>query len=201
MDGRRYPQVARYLASLPDGLASHPQCKAKNAGLKILLDGSGPFPSERGSLPDAVLDLIAHPPPASTWSPEVLFVALALSFRDSRFASDAEWLDWMYEVNARMFRSPIYRLMMAVATPAMLAKGAAPRWHQFHQGSELALLSFRAKLTEFTLRFPMRLFPALYVQGFGKAFEAAVAAAGGLRPEAKLLAIDDTGARLRLSWS
>lgn len=56
------PRLERYLAGLPDGLGSYPQCQAKGSVLRSLLEGTA---LERAGLPEPLRRRLDDPPIAS----------------------------------------------------------------------------------------------------------------------------------------
>ena len=71
MSSDRFPALEEYIAGLPDGLASHPQCQAKASLYRSLIDTKGLEPDDVDALPPDLRSLVIHPVPISSWIPEV----------------------------------------------------------------------------------------------------------------------------------
>ena len=90
----RFPNVARYLTSLPNGLDSYPQCEVKGSVLRQLADSTPvPFPSQ--GLPPQLEALVETPPLPSDWIPEVHFNALMLAHED--LIDPTTFREWVYK--------------------------------------------------------------------------------------------------------
>ena len=109
--------MERYLAGLPAGLDSFPECLAKGSVLRSTLVQQ---PVERLAtrLPASLRPLVTDPPVDSEWMSEVKFVAIYHAVSDLQGLSDDEVLSWARERNRALFRNPAYRILMAVSSPA-----------------------------------------------------------------------------------
>ncbi len=195
----KYPHAAEYVASLPAGLGSYPSARIKASLLRMLLaDHLRAF--DESALPSELIELSRNPPPPTAWVEETKMVTLMLAVRDEVYSSDEEWVRWCKGNNASLFRSPLYRLLMYVATPEMALKGGAQRWSQFHQGTTLRTMRLEPRRYAILLGFPPRLFAPLYVKGLASAFEAAIEAAGAKGVRSSPPEIEDARARVELTW-
>jgi hypothetical protein len=110
---------------------------------------------------------------------EVEFLAVASATRDAHFDSDAAFCAWVKQLNMKLFKSPLYRVLFFVATPAMMVGGTTRRWGQFHRGTELhGVLDREAKSAEFTFKYPPNVMMPLHIKLFAAAIEAALECAG-----------------------
>ncbi len=131
VDRARFPKVANYLAALPAGLSSYPgsQIKASvlRASLRTLV-----LPKNFTGCPAVLESLLRNPPPVSKWIAAVHFQAAVFAASDSLGLDRQAHLDWVYRSNRRLFATPLYRVMMYVASPTFLLNGAVSRWNRFH---------------------------------------------------------------------
>jgi serine/threonine protein kinase len=190
--------LERYLADLPDGLAAHPDCQAKGSLVRAYLK-SRPLPRSVG-YPAGLADLIAVPPVASAWVPEVSFLSVALLVRASHFDTDDAFLAWVKDLNAQLFRGQVYRVLMLVNSTRLLAAGASLRWRQFHTGTSLVAQHGSDASMTLSFEYPERLFLPLHVRLFVSAIEAAVEAAAGSATRTASLDIGPRSARALLRW-
>ena len=91
VDTAAFPRVARYLAGLPNGWLSHPECECKAtlyrealAALPRRLDTTG--------LDPLVVSYVEEPPPMTSWVPEVVSSAVYLAIADRVFQNDDAFL-------------------------------------------------------------------------------------------------------------
>lgn len=198
LDAVAYPRVSRYVRSLPRGLLSHPECECKASVYREAL-GRLPGKLDTRGLDPLLADYLLNPVPVSTWIPEVVNSALFLAMADQFFAADAAFLDWIGGFAEATFRSPMYRVLMSVASAQALAAGGQRRWNAFHTGTQ-----YEAKIhengTEVTLRFPENAFDALVVRGTLRAIQAAYRASGAREAVVELVRFAPTEATYRAVW-
>lgn len=176
MDAERYPKAARYLASLPAGEASHPECQLKGSVLRNMLDGT-PMPFPREGLSPLARALVDSPPLASSWIPEVPFNALLLAHEDR--VPRPVFEEWTYRRNRQLLASPLYRVLFLLLSPGQLFVGMARRWGAFRRGSTLEMLAHEHGLARVRLRYPPHLHDAHTLGNLAVAIRAACDAAGG----------------------
>lgn len=197
MDASRFPHAARYLAALPRGLASHPQCEVKGSVLRQLTDSSPvPFPSE--GLPPELAALVEHPPLPSDWISEVHFNTLMLAHED--VIDPTVFRRWVYDRNRALFSSSLYRILFVVVSPDRLIAGMAHRWRAFRRGTELVTLERRKNYVLVELRHPTNLYEDHALTNLTVAVTAAVDAAGGKHTSVRLARREPERAQIELSW-
>jgi hypothetical protein len=103
------------------------------------------------------------------------------------------------DFSARVFEAPMYRILMLVASPERLAKGASRRWDNFHRGVEYDVTLVEGG-TESVMRFPPHLYDRLAFRAHLKAIEAAYRATDAKRAMVELVSFDATEARFRTRW-
>ena len=139
MDAKAYPRTANYLRRLPAGLLSHPQCESKASLYREALRNL-PRPLVLEGLDPLLAEYVKDPLPMSAWVPEVVNTALYLAMADQVFGDDDSFLTWVSQFSQRVFEAPMYRLLMAVASPQRLASGGERRWANFHTGVDYEIM-------------------------------------------------------------
>jgi hypothetical protein len=167
------PRVAEYLAPLPAGVASHPQCVAKAALLRRALERRPLSRDHVLALPSALRELVACPPLDGESVPDVWLAGVLLAIADAYEMKDEEYLDWIRDLNSSMFNT-LFRILMKVVSPEHLLRGAAERWKVFHRGSSLAIAELTRGRCVVQLNFPHLLFHGLALRQFAPVFEAAI---------------------------
>ncbi len=189
--------VAAYMAKLPRGLVSYPGHTAKASLVNAYLASR---PLDASSVPAELQGMIERPPRANVWVPEAHFLVLALLIRAKHFKTDELFLAWVKDINAQLFRGPIYRPLMFVATTRVLVAGTALRWRQFHQASTLTAQHGEGRWVDVRFGYPPHLFETLHVRLFLASIEAALEAAASRTCRAAFLEVTRTEARARIEW-
>lgn len=193
------PRVERYLAALPDGLESYPACLAKGALVRNALEHA-PLAHVLPRLAPQLRRIAEDPPVGSEWIPEVHFGALLLAIADARELTDQEVLSWTRDRNRALFRSPAYRILMAVASPAQLVRFAGARWANWHRGSTLDVEGIADDGVVVAIRHPPGLLDPLLHRVYAEALTAALELAHAARPSVVVTAEAADHARYRASW-
>jgi uncharacterized protein (TIGR02265 family) len=166
-----------YVGALPGGLDAHPACQQKGSIVKGVLQD---YPTTRlPRLPDPVQALVDEPPLASVWVSEVHATALYMAICDAHFEDDDAFVAFSGTFNRKLLRSPLYRVLMLVATPARLAHRAGMRWGALHRGSTFEIEMLAEGDARARLRYPTELFPHLMLRCFATGFQAAIEGSGG----------------------
>ncbi len=197
------PRVSTYLASLPNGLDSYPQCQSKaEVGLVLrdrLMAAAGPaFEAMVSKQVLASMD-------SSSWIPTTLVTAIHLAARDAVFPSDDALLTWAYEDAVATYRRPAFRALMLLMSPTLLVMGVAKRWSSFSRGTELRSTSStqegNTRLIHLELTYPAHLFSNLELQIIGCGFRAALAAASAKEPTVSALESGNTSTVFTARWT
>ncbi|MGB8930359.1 MAG: hypothetical protein WCC48_03805 [Anaeromyxobacteraceae bacterium] len=191
--------MERYLAGLPAGLDSFPECVAKGSVLRSTLVQQ-PVAEIAARLPAPLRAIVTDPPIDSEWMSEVRLVAVYLAVTDVRGYGDAEALAWARDRNRALFRNPAYRILMAVSSPATLLRGAAMRWSNWHRGSTLEIDGILDEGVRALLRFPPGLFDELMLKVFGEAFSAGLELAHARTPASTVELVEAGVARYTVRW-
>jgi hypothetical protein len=173
LDRDRFPRMAAYLDALPKGIDSYPDAQAKGSIFRTLLT-SRPLALAglpQTSLPEPIAALARELPLPNEWIPEVWLMCVSLGIADAYELEDEEYLSWVYETNRDLFRGA-YRLLMSLASPELLLRGATLRWMYFHRGTELLTEPAGPGQGNLILSFPHRLFAGLALRHFTAVFGA-----------------------------
>jgi hypothetical protein len=196
---RRFARLERYVAGVPGGLDGYPAALAKGALVRNLLEEE-PVAELLPALPEPLRSLAADQPIGSEWIPEVRFDALLLAVADARGLTDEQLLAWTRARNRRLFSSPAYRILMAVAAPAQLLRFAGARWGNWHRGTTLEVDGIADDGVRFSLAYPRGLLDGTMLRVYGEAFAAALELANARDVEVVVTAEDPGLARYRASW-
>jgi hypothetical protein len=197
VDRATSPLLAAYVAALPQGLASHPQCQVKGSVFRSLIS-SAPIELAPSSLPDELAAKLREPPLPSEWSSEVHLNALGLAYQD-RMPSDRHDR-WVLERNERLLRAPLYRILFALVSPERIFVGFAHRWGAFRRGTELSLVERTGQRAALRLMYPRHLHNDVTLTNVTIAFRAVAQAAGAREASARVVKHDAFEALLEITW-
>ncbi len=199
IDSGRYPRLAEYVASLPQGLASFPDCRAKGSIIRHLLE-KHPLSRDAG-LPPELMAVIEKPVSSSAWVPECVCMALHLAIGDAYKMSPAEYTRWLYEHNAGLLEGRfMFKAVMSVTSPAVLMQGAGIRFNSFRQGTHFAILGRTGNVIDYQISFPPGLYNELCLDAFTAAFQAALDMTKAQNLRLKRTAVEPGVARFAVSW-
>ena len=198
--GEPFGRLREYVARLPDGLDSYPECVAKGSIARLALQDFE-WRDVYDSLPDPLREGLRHRPLPSAWIPEVHSVALHMAAADAEGLSTEDVMKWSHESNTRLAESPMYRIVAAVASPTALLRTAAVSWRLLHRGVSLSIDAQQRGLTEASIHHPPHLWNELVHQSTAQGLRAAVEAAGGRDVHAEVVSYEPECARYRLKWT
>ena len=135
MGERSRSQLGDYMASLPQGLDSYPECTVRAATLISALDLLDLDSTE--GLPEPVRSLVADPPHRSRHIPEVHNLAFFSWLRDERFEGDEGYLTFTDAVFHRFYAMPLYRVAFMMGRPDQVASASSRIWGWVRQGTQL----------------------------------------------------------------
>lgn len=136
----RFPRLTDYLAKLPAGLASYPECQTKGVVLASAL-GDFPFHETWNELQQDVLARIVTPPVATEWVSSVLTNAVQCVVADTYHPTDAQVLSYNRARTLRVADSVTYRTLARVAGVKILMRGAVRMHAMFQRGTDFRLVS------------------------------------------------------------
>lgn len=169
--------MTAWLAGLPHGLDSYPECQVKGSLLRRLAKSQTLQP-HADKLPAELCAWLASPPLVSVWVPEVHLFAMLHALRDLVYDEPALHAFLSAGIE-RMISSPIYRIMFLVVSPKRLLHGIGRRWDQFHRCTTMTVLRDYESAIDVRVDHPAGLYSDT-IRGLTAAtFLTAVTAAGG----------------------
>lgn len=140
----------------------------------------------------------------SLWLPEVHFKAAMLALKDAHFpgpAGRAAYRQWTFDLAARLFRAPLYRVMFLVLSPARLLRGYEARWHTFHRGGvEMRVVGSTDRSVRMRVTSPPHLYCEYGLIGLSTSIAAALDAAGGKNVRVEAAALSSGEAEIDGRW-
>ncbi len=193
----RYPRLDAYLASLPDGLGSYPECVSKATLLRSSLEGYED--ADVSDLDPELRELYASPPPATVWVPAAKVNAIFHAIIDLHHPTPRDVIEWARRRTLRMRDSPIYRRVLAVTSPNALFRVSAQLDRMFQRGTHI-----RPHLGDHEARFelthpPYLVSPINQLANVGM-FEAMVELTGGKGAVCEMTASSPMGATFEMTW-
>ena len=191
--------VSDYLKAIPGGLDAYPDYLAKASAYRTFIEG---LPEERllAALPEPLKPLITDPEPVTAWIPEVHSNVVFLTATDAILGSEAAFYAHYEQMNQRLLSGPLYRVLMMVASPSIVVRGAASRWASFHRGVTLKAESQGSNAADVVLAWPKGLFNRVIAEGYTRAFVVALRLAGAKDTTMEVTRFSDTGAEYRGTW-
>lgn len=199
IDETRFPTLASFVARLPNGLASYPQCKIRGSLVHSMLQTRTIERPEQG-LPEELVELIRHPPVYSAWVPQVHGRAILRVVYDEHFAAPERYATWAYESQKKLFSGPLYRILFWGISPERLMRMAVTRYEHFHVGVSMTLQA-GPKGGAAMLRYPPDLFDSLDHLATLEGFRAALELAGAAKVRTEVAENDASSARLIVEWT
>jgi hypothetical protein len=207
-DTEVFPSVSRYLARLPDGAESYPECRCKGSVVRsTLAELPALSTAVLGTLPPAVQNLITAPPDVSAWTPTVHHNALLAALFDVRYAigGTAAFERAAFEKSRKLLGGPLYRMLFAVLRVERLLHNSERRWGMFHRGSTLTLEAYEenagGRCSKTVLRYPPELFFDIPLRSIGQALRAAVAASGAKDSVLRYESTSPTTTAFEIRWN
>ncbi len=196
------PVLDRYLATLPDGLRSYPEARAKGLTVRTLIDDPIHPVSREMGLPAELAQLARTPPAADAWVPQVWLSALHLITFERVFAGGGgveDFEEWVYQRNLRMLRASLHK--GKVTSPEALFASQAALWPSFYRGSTLTALDAAPGRASFRLGYPPNCWPELSRLALAAALRAAAIVVGAQTVTAKSAEESLRSARFELRWT
>ncbi|MBN1962720.1 MAG: hypothetical protein JW841_17450 [Deltaproteobacteria bacterium] len=203
IDPNQYPLTTRYLANLPAGLDSYTDCLVKT-DVHDNIRKIWPQNDSDNNLPPILLSYINNTY-QEEWYPDVAGCTLLMMLRDKVFSTDSEAVNWVNNNMESIYKRPMYRMLMLVLSPSLIALGATKRWAAFHRGSTLTagpIVRDKDGLatTDLTLIFPAYLFNEMHVRQYAAAYCTALRNTRGQNPQVFLNGYSSTEAKYIASW-
>ncbi len=194
-------RVEAYLASLPKGLDSHPDCLVKASLQRTALEYLCPPPELVQALPPALASsLKGLATQSDPWFPQVHSVALSLAVADHRNLDGPAWTAFVREGNRRVFNGFGMRLLFAVATPSQLVFAGRVKWNTLRKGTRLEAEATSPHGARVRLHMPQRLFPVDYLPVIEAGFLCMLEMSRAERPRITRGPVTDTLVTFDASW-
>ncbi len=197
----RFAATAQYIARLPDGLASHPDCVVKASLYRSTLEGRSIPKAAADALPEPLRRMVQSPHPVSAWVPEVHSLALLNVHYDTACNSRDDFERFCYLRQRRLFDGPLYRAVVKLASPNLLLRTAALRWGALHRGTTLVVERNDRGRALLSMEHPEYLWDALTRLALGAGFRALIDLCGGRNATIGVVDASATHMRLEGRWS
>lgn len=176
MDEGRHPTAEAYEASLPDGWASYPACRAR-ASLLAGLAGIGVLEGLPAPLEAWVARLARE-----TWIPEVVHVGVIVALRDVRFrpgsTGEDDFVAWLTKLNREVMP------YLPGEAPEGVLRRLTGTFAALHEGTTLVLTDAGSGHARLEAGHPPNVFPPLMRRCRRVAMLAYLSRAGAVQPDA-----------------
>lgn len=200
--GARYehlPRTRAYVASLPQGLASYPECRSKMSIWKNILQWTDTS-ALSGNVPPELTVFAAENLLDAAWMPAAESFACHLVLRDALFPTDAALAEHFRMLDRKLLSGRLYQMLFALTSPERIVHAADRRFRAMFEGITLDARREGPGHVEIALRYPPRLLPPLVGRLYLVAFEVAVELAGAKEVRSRVLDHGETTARHELTW-
>ncbi len=126
-------RFGEYLAALPEGLDSYPECQTKGSLFRSALAGHDV--NELKGLPEVLHKHIHDPPPAGLWIPAVHVIATVHAICDRYYPSEQEVLAWGMRRTSTVAAHTFYRPLLRVSGPRVFFSMTARVNRLFQRGT------------------------------------------------------------------
>lgn len=199
MDASEFPHLFAYLAKLPDGLASYPECRTKGILIRSSVKEVAFHPSWE-ALPEPILQVMKDPPLPTAWVSTVLTNAVHFAVADTYHPTPEAMLDWNYKRTKRVSTSPMYRMLTRVAGLKNFLRGAVKVHALFQQGTEMSVEFAGEASARVVLEHPPYLHVGYALLANEAVFTATLEAAGATIAKVKMIEASPERAVYDVSW-
>ncbi len=196
-DPAAFPRSAAYVATLPHGLASYPDCLCRGSGLTFAT--YAPLLEAPSGLPDEVLEVARRPPGATEWVTEVMGQVLFLALADRSGLGDDDFLDATSREVARRPGGHLLRPLVELTSPELLISVGEIVWRTERRGSVLELVPGDRRCRA-VLRYPPHLYDRFLVRAAARSLQDGLGMARATEARAEVVEYDPTRAQIHLSW-
>ncbi len=200
MDAAAFPHLAEYLAKLPAGLGSYPDCRTKGILIRSSVKDVAPHASW-ATLPPALLEAIESPPLPTTWVSTVLTNAVHFVVADTYYPTPQALLDWNYARTFKASNSPMYRTLTRMAGLRNFLRGAVKVHGLFQQGTDISIDFLGETSARVLLEHPPYLHFGLTHLANEAVFAATLDAAGAQSSKVKMTESSARRAVFEVSWT
>jgi Protein of unknown function (DUF2378) len=189
-----------YIAGLPAGLDSYLDCQQKASIYRSNLERNGSrIPLK--NLPPVIAQLVIEPLPISSWVATAHAHAYMIAAATYAFSSHEAFLADVVHGTKKLFTGPIYKLLMAVASPQTVVQGASRRWNALQRGTSLELEHIEPGHARVVLRSPPGLVPSLMARYYAAAFTGVLEVSRAKQRNVQVLGQTPTEARFEARWA
>jgi len=200
LDADYYPALAAYLEGLPDGIDSHPTCRAKASLYRAVLDAGPLTDDDKQRLPKPLVELLDHPVPVSSWIAEVHSHAMMLAVYDRSFSDLESFAKHAYDSQRKLFEGPLYSIALRIASPELLIKTAALRWKLFHRGMTFVPIVDGDGCGRVKLDYPHGVYEPILLRALGEAIRAILELSTAKQAQVDVADCEPTHATLSVRW-
>lgn len=197
-----FPLVEQFLAKLPEGVASYPQCQSRGTTLGRLVDRLEVV-APAGGLPPEV-ECILRDPPRGPWIPTAPYLAALVAIREMKCPvgpeGDAMFHRELEQTSREIYGSARFRVMFFLASPSRMLSAAARRWEGFYRGTSLAVIDQQPTSAVASLRHPPHLSHNFADVGWGQAIAVALESSGASGCSFELERPSASKLLIHLSW-
>lgn len=191
--------VEDYLAAIPGGIDSYPECLHRGEPLAQWIEHS-PTAGLPERLPAPAAALLRRDRRIPNWVPEVHATVIYLAIRELHFRDDAAFLEHARLCNRAVLETPANRLLLWAASPRAILRGTSLRWGSLHRGSTLEARTPDERSAVLTLTFPRGLLPEIVLRGNGAGIGVALEGAGARDVEVDLHVMEPSRAVFHARW-
>lgn len=199
VDAARFPSLFAYLAALPAGLDSYPECRTKGAIVRSAIDDSD-LSSVVDAIPAPIAALLRERPPLTAWVPAVHADSIFHLHCDLHARTERAMLEWTYTRSTRASSQKTYRHLLAVAGPRFFLRAGGQLHGLFQQGTELEIPELAGERAVLVLAHPPHLHSRLNQLSNVALIRALIDLTGGKETQVEMVEPGPTGARYVATW-
>lgn len=200
MVASEFPHLAAYLAKLPAGLGSYPECRTKGILIRSSVKEVAFHPSWE-ALPPPILEVMRHPPLPTAWVSTVLTNAVHFAVADTYHPTAEAMLDWNYKRTMRVSTSPMYRMLTRVAGLKNFLRGAVKVHALFQQSTDMSVDFTGDTSARVVLEHPPFLHVGYALLANEAVFTATLESAGATTAKVKMVEASPERAVYDVSWT
>lgn len=169
-----FPRVERYLARLPVGIDSYPECTAKASVFRAFSESRSLRGFAWRSVDPKIAAMLRTPFAATDWLPQVGVMASILAIADHHRLDEERTMAWFRECNVSLLSNRMYAALMSLGSPAMLVKLGSLRWGMLHRGIGFGI-TLGDRGADATITYPPFLYSDVLLRGQGEGLCTALA--------------------------
>ncbi|MCA9606544.1 MAG: hypothetical protein KC619_13155 [Myxococcales bacterium] len=196
------PRLERYLARLPDGWASYPECTIKatlvQAAFAAIPEGS------MGRLPAPLLARASERVLSTSWAPEVEMIAIihaAVDLRSETPGGEAALWEQVTQENVALFQRKEYRPLIRAGNPGRAIEHLSRSWNLFHRGTTFECLETTPGRVVLLHTYPHLLFPSLALRMRSASLQGILIACGATDADMREEALGPGRTRYVATWA